>query len=654
MIHDFEIRLNQIRQQLDQCPKGTLTYKTIKGKRQPYLQWTEHGRTRSRYIKKDERDLVLFQIQEREELKKELGRLQAYADRIREILAVNPYLDSKRVALGDQSFSRMIENGSFYVDKTYFIRDWWQSGSQVTLITRPRRFGKTLTLDMTDCFFSTLYKGRKDLFKDLAVWRDQKMRLLQGTYPVIFMTFAGVKGTSFESCVSQISLYMSELFEKYAYLLESEKLSRTQKHRYEVCMDGFLHGEIDVCQQAPGILSELLYAYHQKQVLILIDEYDTPILEAYFGGFFPEMAALMRGVFNRALKTNRYLHKALLTGITRIARESLFSDMNNLSVMTATSPEYADVFGFTEREVAQALDCQDMDEMDRVREWYDGFTFGGVTDIYNPWSITNYLASRQFRPFWAHSGGTKMISDLFIKGSDTLKKELEILITGGTVRKTFDETLSFEELDYDDQAVWPFLLAAGYLKADHVEIYGSTTADLSITNKETRYILEKMIRGWFAHSQDAYNGFCQCLLADDTELMNQFMEELALNMVSFFDSGRRPAKRAPEHFYHGLVLGLLVDLQDRYLIKSNRESGYGRYDIMLMPKQAEDDGIIIEFKVRNEKKEQTLEETAWAALEQIEEKCYARELITAGVPGRKIRRYGFAFEGKKVLIMKGE
>lgn len=653
MIHDIEYRIYRIQEQLDQCPKGTLTYKTIKGKQQPYLQWTEHGSTRSRYIKKDERDRVLFQIQEREDLKKELARLQVYYDRIREILAVNPYLDSKRVALGDQSFSRMIENSCFYVDKSYFIRDWWQSWSTVTLITRPRRFGKTLTLDMTDCFFSTLYKGRSDLFKGLAVWRDLTMQPLQGTYPVIFMTFAGVKGTSFESCVSQICLYMSELFEKYAYLLEGEKLSRTQKHRYEACLDGFLQDDIDVCQRALGILSELLYVYHQKQVLILIDEYDTPILEAYSGGFLPEMTALMRGVFNRALKTNRYLHKALLTGITRVARESLFSDMNNLTVVTATSPEYADVFGFTEKEVAQALDCQDMDEMDRVREWYDGFTFGGVTDIYNPWSITNYLSSRQFRPFWAHSGGTKMISDLFIKGSDTLKKELEILITGGAVRKTFDETLSFEELDYDDQAVWPFLLAAGYLKADHVEIYGSTTADLSITNKETRYILEKMIRGWFAHSQEAYNGFCQCLLADDAEMMNQFMEELALNMVSFFDSGRRPAKRAPEHFYHGLVLGLLVDLKDRYLIRSNRESGYGRYDIMMIPKSKDDDGIIIEFKVYDEKRERSLQETAQAALKQIEEKCYAQELLGAGVEEDKIRKYGFAFEGKNVLIMKG-
>ena len=653
MIHDIEYRIYRIQEQLDQCPKGTLTYKTIKGKQQPYLQWTEHGSTRSRYIKKDERDRVLFQLQEREDLKKELARLQAYADRIREILAVNPYLDSRRVAVGDQSFSRMIENSCFYVDKSYFIRDWWQSWSTVTLITRPRRFGKTLTLDMTDCFFSTLYKGRSDLFKGLAVWRDLTMRPLQGAYPVIFMTFAGVKGTSFESCVSQICMYMNSLFTKFAYLLEGDRLSQKQKQWYEVCTEGFLRGDIHVCQRALGILSELLYAFHQKKVLILIDEYDTPILEAHFGGFLPEMISLMRGIFNGALKTNLYLHKALLTGITRVARESLFSDMNNLTVVTATSPEYADVFGFTEKEVAQALDCQDMDEMDRVREWYDGFTFGGVTDIYNPWSITNYLSSRQFRPFWAHSGGTKMISDLFIKGSDMLKKELGILITGGTVRKTFDETLSFEELDYDDQAVWPFLLAAGYLKADHVEIYGSTTADLSITNKETRYILEKMIRGWFAHSQEAYNGFCQCLLADDAEMMNQFMEELALNMVSFFDSGRSPAKRVPEHFYHGLVLGLLVDLKDRYLIRSNRESGYGRYDIMMIPRSKDDNGIIIEFKVRNEKKEQTLEETVGAALTQIEEKCYTRDLLEAGVTEDKIRKYGFAFEGKHVLIMKG-
>jgi len=362
------------------------------------------------------------------------------------------------------------------------------------------------------------------------------------------------------------------------------------------------------------------------------------------------MTELMRNIFHSTLKTNRYLYRAILTGISRIARESLFSDLNHLLVVSATSTTYAKSFGFTEAEVFGALKCQNSEEQEKVREWYDGFTFGGIKDIYNPWSITNYLHSRQLMPYWANSGGYGLISRLLLQGDNTLKEDFAVLQQGGCIRKSFEEAITFEELDQDKNAIWSLLFASGYLCADRVKLEGMTNAELSITNKETRSMFDRMIQNWFLPAASAYQGFCKALLNGDLELMNELLKSITMEMMSFFDAGRRPGEQEPERFFHGLVLGLIADLRDVYMIRSNRESGFGRYDIMMIPRDHAQDAILIEFKVRNEKKEKSLVETMQNALAQIEEKQYETELIQAGVAPERIRKYGFAFAGKEVLI----
>ena len=649
MKDDLMRKIEELEARKAAMPSGTLTYKTIKGKKQPYLQWTENGKSRSRYIKIDEREQVLELVEERRQIDAEIRRLKAYYAGIREILKDQPFLANK-VSIGYQDFGYIRENHLFYVDKTDFIAEWWENNRQVTLITRPRRFGKTLTMSMVDHFFSLRYANRADLFENTKIWKDEFYRKLQGTMPVIFTTFANVKGRNMKEAEDQICGIIREAFEDHRALLDSQVLSDSEKNNFRDLWERLWKNDVSVCNDALNKLSMWLSLHHGKKVLILIDEYDTPLTEGYMSGYLDEMLSLMRNIFHSTLKTNRYLDRALLTGISRVARESLFSDMNHLQVASLTSPLFATSFGFTQAEVSDTLKCQDVDEQERVREWYDGFTFGGVTDIYNPWSITNYLSLRQFRLYWANSGGYGLISRLLLQGRNSLKDDFRILLQGESIRKTFSESISFYDLEQEKSAIWALLLMAGYLRADHVSVEGVTTADLSVTNKETMFVLRQMVQRWFLRVEEVYQGFCKYLIEGDVELMNEFLQHIATEMVSYFDVGRRPGEKEPERFYHGLVLGLVVDLWEQYEILSNRESGFGRYDIMMIPKEQDLPAILIEFKVRNSKQEKDLEETVSSALAQIEEKQYETELLSRGIEKSRIRKYGFAFEGKRVLV----
>lgn len=351
-----------------------------------------------------------------------------------------------------------------------------------------------------------------------------------------------------------------------------------------------------------------------------------------------------------SFKSNAYLDRALITGITNIPKESMFSDVNNIASYTITSTKYADSFGFTEQEVFDCLACQDVAEQQMVKDWYDGFTFGGIKDIYNPWSIINYIGNRQFKPYWVNSGGYNFISQLFLKSKSQNKSDLQLLLEGKSIHKVIDENLTYPELEYNSEAVWSFLVTAGYLRTDNVKIYGEIEADLTITNHETVIMFQKMVKEWFGTVRDEYNAFCNALMQNDIEMMNEYINYVAMEMVSVFDVGRRPSEKAPERFYHGLVLGLVVDLREEYEITSNRESGFGRYDIMMRPKKEGLNGIIIEFKVRDEKREETLEDTLQSAFNQIEEKGYEQELLKTGLSSDGIHKYGFVFEGKEVLV----
>ena len=573
---------------------------------------------------------------------------------------------AKVVGIGKQAFDSVIENDCFYIDKTSFIKEWWENKDDVTLITRPRRFGKTLNMDMIKCFFSNEYKDRGDLFEGLEIWKDEKYRKLQGAYPVIFLSFAEIKKNNFKDTKNDIISIINEAYKQHSYLIRSNVLTDAEKgifdkfDNYSKDTDVSKEMSNEIVCRAIKDLSSMLYRHFGKKVIILLDEYDTPMQEAYVNGYWEELVGFTRSLFNSTFKTNPYLERAIMTGITRVSKESIFSDLNNLVVVTTTSNQYETAFGFTEEEVFNALDEQGLsDKKEEVKRWYDGFTFGDKRDIYNPWSIINFLKFKSLKTYWADSSSNGLINSLVQKGSSYIKTMVENLIRGEKINVVIDEQIVFSELDYSEDAVWSLMLASGYLKVVSSEELNliresDNEYELALTNREILFMFRKMILRWFSPAKHETNEFIRALISSDIESMNEYMNDVALNTFSSFDSGKKKSNRkAPENFYHGFVLGLMVDQTENYIITSNRESGYGRYDIMLEPIDKTNEkypGIVIEFKVINPRKENTLEETVAAALKQIEEKNYDAELIKRGVKEENIHHYGFAFRGKEVLI----
>ena len=558
----------------------------------------------------------------------------------------------RQISIGNEGFENLREKKCFYIDKTYFIKQWWESDDISTLITRPRRFGKTLNMDMVRCFFSNHYKDRGDLFEGLSIWKDEKYRKLQGTYPVIFLSFAEVKQPDYETAVQKIKRIIAKLYLKYRELLKGDVLTEYEKKQFQSVTPDM---DDVTAQSSLQDLCDYLTRYYNQKVIILLDEYDTPMQEAYMGGYWDESTSFIRSLFNSTFKTNPYLERAIMTGITRVSKESIFSDLNNLNVVTTTSEQYATCFGFTETEVFQALDDFGLSpEQQMIKQWYDGFIFGSQKDIYNPWSITNFLKHRKLRPYWASTSSNQLVSRLIRTASSRIKEQMEELLLGNEISVTFDEQIVFHQLDQNENAIWSLLMAAGYLKPEDLEYRGLLLQPwyhLKITNLETTAMFSEMFTGWFQGNHSSYNDFIRALLQGSIKQMNLYMNDVALDTFSTFDTGSRPSARTqPERFYHGFVLGLLVDLREEYLLKSNRESGFGRYDVMLIPKDRTRPAIVMEFKVFDGDEEQDLKDTVQAALKQIEEKQYDTELLALGIPKDHIRHYGFAFEEKKVLI----
>ena len=591
----------------------------------------------------------------------------------------------RAVGIGIQDFEKIRSNNQFYVDKTSFIGEWYRKNDDITLITRPRRFGKTLTIDMMNCFFSTTYSGRSDLFDGLTVSRDPEIMALQGTVPTIVISFSGIKGETLDDFLIGLSGRIGQLFRRFSYLADTNFLTEEESALFTDLsrpLPDVPDPELDKKEFSKYIyklthslqfLSSWLYKSCGKKPFIFMDEYDTPVQASYINQYYEKAIGILRNLFSETFKDNRWLGRALITGITRIAKESLFSEMNNLAVYSVISGGYDRIFGFTSPEMVAILDEFGLTgQKEQIRFWYDGFTIGDETEIYNPWSVINYLSRRPHPPedYWAQSGGIGLADHLLRRSGTSLKEGFVALLSGETILRRIREDLIYPKLESDENAVWSLLIAAGYLKPAHESgiteqpespspegLAKSAKTGITITNHEARLCLTDMVISWFETRSGNYmENFAGALLHDDLQGMNAQMKQVILLCASNFDSGTKPSggNLQPENFFHALTLGMLTCLSGNYHLTSNRESGYGRYDVSLEPLKGPSGGnaYILEFKVFSKNEgDRTLEDTAMRARMQIDGKRYDTELIQRGFPSEQIRKYGMGFRGKDILIV---
>tara|TARA_B100000745_G_scaffold206096_1_gene136275 strand:- start:1706 stop:3394 length:1689 start_codon:yes stop_codon:yes gene_type:complete len=555
----------------------------------------------------------------------------------------------QQLPLGTSDFQKLIDGQLYYIDKSLLISDLIH-GSEITLLPRPRRFGKTLNMSMLNYFFSNQQDYRY-LFDGLAIADNVEAMKHCGQYPVIFLSFKDVKVPTLERCFDKLNYLTQQLYIAHAGLLETDIFVEKEREQFLAILDG--NANQNLIEQSILLLSTLLQRYHQKPVVILIDEYDMPINSAYTHNYYEEIVSFLRNLLSGAFKDNPAVFKGVMTGILRIARESIFSGLNNIEVCSLTDRDFNHYFGFTIEETEQALiDYELHHKVEDIRTWYNGYNFGDVT-IYNPWSILHCLKKRgELKPYWLNTSDNALVRDLIAQAAPKVKQELENLLhdKSAVLTKQLNENIVFRDIDRNSDALWDLLLFSGYLRYQNRvldEATGLSQVDLSIPNQEVRTFYVTAILDWFAERPESnltLPDILSLLLKHDFDSFGRALRRFCMDTFSYFDvQGKQP-----ERFYHAFVLGMLVQLQNTHTIKSNRESGYGRYDVCLIPKDNSQAGFVLEFKSVDELDNQTLEQACDAALKQIDDKQYVSELHRLGL--ETVYSVAIAFEGKRVLV----
>lgn len=560
-----------------------------------------------------------------------------------ETIHMNHFAKNKSLPIGVSDF-KLATTGYYYVDKTLMIRDFLDKKPMVSLFTRPRRFGKTLNMDMLRVFFEKTNEDTSVYFKDKQIWQcGDYYTKHQGRYPVIFLTFKDVKSMTWEETFQKIRRLISLEFIRHNELETSSVLTAYEKEQYHL-LAGDSGDEVD-CQMGLQLLSLLLHKHYGRECIIIIDEYDTPIQQGHTCNFYPEIVNFMRNFFSGGLKDNPHLAFGFLTGILRVAKESIFSGMNNLKTYSILDDGYSSYFGFTEKEVKDMLRYYGKDDKyNELSEWYDGYRFGN-TEIFNPWSVINYISDNCFpKAFWQSTGSNEIIGEIIQTATPEITKDLYKLLCGEKIAAYIDTGVIYPEVQNNPYSIYSFLLVAGYLKVANIypQSDGNFMCDVAIPNKEITFVYEKEVLNRTNQNSLAIS-ISQAIFSKDTQKLQSLLEDFMVKSISSIDG-------ANEGFYHGMMLGLCAILGNRYKIRSNRESGLGRFDIQLMPLAKGMPGFIFEFK--HTKDEHTdLSALADSALQQIEAKKYDTELRDNGV--NSIISIGIAFRGKSTVVRRG-
>ena len=549
------------------------------------------------------------------------------------------------IGLGQSDFRALRIRKNYYIDKTMYIKDIIDNNSSVILVTRPRRFGKTLNMSMLKYYFDCSQKDNKELFKGLKIMEQgEEYTSKLGYYPCIYLTLKDVNEDTYEKMILNMKTAMLNTYKEHMYLLDSDKIYPFEKEKINNILY-FREDEVTLKNSVKD-LSEYLSRYYDKPVMLFLDEYDVPLQTAYVEGYYEEAVKFFKTFYGTTFKDNQYLQKTVLTGVSRVAKESIFSGANNFKVYTVLDDEFSDDFGITEKEMDKIIqDFEVQDEKEKIKKWYDGYTVGNTEGIYNPWSILNYLTDRKLMPYWVNTSSNDLIK-LILKNSVTVKEKIEQLLRDEEIEVPINLDTVIVGIEQNEENIWGLLLGTGYLKVTEVVDLATGIYKVKIPNYEIKFLFQTIVREWFNDKVigNNLNTILKDLITLNLKEFEKKFEILVRQMFSYMDVGENTA----ENFYHAFVLGMLVGLKDSYYVKSNRESGYGRYDIMLEPKDKNGNSFIMEFKVLENKEEKTIEDTIENAKKQIEERKYEEDLQEKGYTN--ITKMVFAFRGKEVKM----